>query len=86
LKKHTKIYLAACGYSTCDIIVCEICGTVAVDIHHIDPRGIGGSKHKDNIENLIALCRDCHDNAEAGKITREELFEIVRLRICRLLQ
>ena len=50
-----------------DFIGCEMCGTKAIDIHHIIPRGIGGSKCKDYIENLVALCRDCHNRAEADK-------------------
>lgn len=44
-----------------DFIPCEICGKRAVDIHHIDARGMGGSKNKDVIENLMALCRRHHD-------------------------
>ena len=31
-----------------------------VDIHHIDCRGMGGSKDKDKIENLMGLCRQHH--------------------------
>jgi 5-methylcytosine-specific restriction endonuclease McrA len=31
-----------------------------VDIHHIEARGLGGSKEADNIENLMALCREDH--------------------------
>ena len=49
------------GYSVADFIPCEICGNKAVDIHHIDARGMGGSKLKDFIENLMGLCRSCHD-------------------------
>jgi 5-methylcytosine-specific restriction endonuclease McrA len=47
------------GFDTSDFIPCEVCGHKAVDIHHIDCRGMGGSE-KDNIENLMALCRICH--------------------------
>ena len=43
-----------------DFIPCELCGAKGVDIHHIDCRGMGGSKEKDTIENLMALCRKCH--------------------------
>jgi hypothetical protein len=43
-----------------DFIECEVCKGKAVDIHHIDCRGMGGSKEKDTIENLMALCRGCH--------------------------
>ena len=60
MKKHTKIYLEGMGYDVTDWIPCEVCGATAVDIHHIDSRGMGGSKHADTIENLMALCRTCH--------------------------
>lgn len=61
MKKHTKIYLDTFKFSTADWIPCEVCGSTAVDIHHINARGMGGSKTKDVIENLMALCRKCHD-------------------------
>lgn len=60
MKKHIKIYLEHFDYDTDDFIPCEVCGRKAVDIHHIDCRGMGGSKTKDTIENLQALCRPCH--------------------------
>lgn len=42
---------------------CEICGSVAKDIHHIEARGMGGDPtgKKDNILNLMALCRTDHE-------------------------
>ena len=46
---------------------------MAVDINHVEPRGMGGSKTKDYIENLTALCRKCHNRFEAKKISKEEL-------------
>lgn len=58
MKKHTKIYVDHFGWS--DFYPCEVCGDRAVDIHHIHPRGMGGSKTKDVIDNLMALCRSCH--------------------------
>ena len=61
------------GYSIGDWIGCEWCGATAVDINHIDPRGMGGSKEKDYIENLVAMCRKCHLEFEAKKISKEEL-------------
>jgi len=60
MKKHTKIYLDYFGYDETSWIPCEMCGQTAVDINHIDARGMGGSKLKDNIENLMAMCRKCH--------------------------
>jgi 5-methylcytosine-specific restriction endonuclease McrA len=85
MKKHVKIYLESNHLTTADTILCEIraegCESIAVDIHHIDPRGMGGDKTKDVPENLIAGCRNCHNKAEAGEIEREVLKEIVLKRI-----
>jgi 5-methylcytosine-specific restriction endonuclease McrA len=60
MKNHTKIYIKHFGYGLEDFIPCEVCGQRAVDIHHIDCRGMGGNKKVDTIENLMALCRYCH--------------------------
>lgn len=51
--------MTAFGYDISDFMACECCGKKAVDLHHIDPRGMG-STDKDYIENLMSLCRDCH--------------------------
>ena len=48
------------GYDVSDFIPCEVCGGRAVDIHHIKARGMGGSKFKNEVDNLMALCRNCH--------------------------
>ena len=80
MKKHVKIYLDYFGYDNADFIACEVCNSKAVDINHIQPRGMGGSKKKDNIENLIALCRSCHIRADFGsgetKLSKEYLKNI----------
>jgi 5-methylcytosine-specific restriction endonuclease McrA len=81
MKKHTKIYLDAMGYDTTDFIPCEICGAKAVDIHHIEARGMGGSKQADTIENLMAVCRQCHNTYGDLKNYKEMLKEIHYLRI-----
>lgn len=60
MKKHTKIYMDYFNYVLDDFIPCEVCGARANDIHHIENRGSGGSKSKDRIENLMAVCRPCH--------------------------
>lgn len=60
MKKHTKIYYEYFNYDLSDFIPCELTGLTAVDIHHIDSRGMGGSKHKDNIDNLMAATRTVH--------------------------
>ena len=60
MKKHTKVYMKYFGYDIGDYIPCELCGTRAVDIHHIHCRGMGGTKKEETIDNLMALCRSCH--------------------------
>lgn len=61
MKKHTKIYMEYFNYAPTEFIPCEICGCQAVDIHHIESRGMGGSNEKDFIENLMGVCRNCHN-------------------------
>ena len=71
MKKHTKVYFKHFGLTQADWIGCEVCGKSAVDIHHVNGRGKG----KDVIENLIALCRDCHIKAHNHEISKQELYE-----------
>jgi len=78
LKKHTKIYMDAFGYDVTDFIPCEVCNAKAVDIHHIESRGMGGSKDKDIIENLMALCRSCHNRYEGNK-SDKAMLRVVHL-------
>jgi 5-methylcytosine-specific restriction endonuclease McrA len=75
MKNHTKVYFAGMGIHFSEWVACEWCGGTCVDIHHLDPRGRGGSKQKDFIENLVGLCRSCHLKAEARTIDKEELRE-----------
>ena len=50
------------NYVEQDFIPCEMCSSKAVDVHHLERRN---KTKNDYIENLIALCRDCHINAES---------------------
>lgn len=75
MRKHTKIYLEYFNFDECDYIPCEICSSPAQDIHHIEARGMGGSKLKDNIENLQAVCRACHIRYGDKKQHMEMLIE-----------
>ena len=59
MTKHCAIYFKYFGYGIDSFIPCEVCGKKAVDIHHIHGRGKG----KDVIENLMAVCRKCHNAA-----------------------
>ena len=61
------------GYVLDDVIPCTVCGRRAVDIHHISAIGMGGSNSKDFIENLAALCRNCHMKAEYNKEFNSEV-------------
>ena len=61
MKKHIIIYLKSRGFKPGDFIPCEKCGMEAVDIHHIEERGMGGRKSRDVEWNLVALCRKEHD-------------------------
>lgn len=54
---HARVYFNYFDIAQDEIVLCEICGKKAVDIHHINGRGKG----MDVISNLIALCRDCHN-------------------------
>ena len=77
MKKYVKIYMYFHDYVLDDVILCEHCSKVAVDIHHIDARGLGGDPrgHRNQIENLIALCRSCHIKAETNKDFNNQLRE-----------
>jgi hypothetical protein len=63
MKAHTKKYMDYFGFTIADFVACEVCGNKAVDIHHIEARGMGGDPQgkKDVIENLMAVCRKCHE-------------------------
>jgi 5-methylcytosine-specific restriction endonuclease McrA len=61
MKRHTKVYLDYFGLDASDFLSCEICWARGIDIHHIDSRKMGGTKGKDVIENLMLLCRTCHE-------------------------
>ena len=84
MKSHTKIYLKHFGYDTSDFIPCEICGAQAVDIHHIEARSMGGSKTKDTIENLMAVCRACHIEKGDKKQYKEELKAVHQMALSKV--
>ena len=84
MKKHTKIFLQSRGQYQPNMmaddlnIMCEYCNSrPMVDVNHIEPRGMGGSKNKDNPFNLIGMCRECHQDFESKLISKEKCFEIV---------
>tara|TARA_Y100001970_G_C14215099_1_gene849207 strand:+ start:2270 stop:2557 length:288 start_codon:yes stop_codon:yes gene_type:complete len=83
MTKHWKIYndfwkpesIIAQTYQ------CTACGNwLGTDIHHQSSRGMGGSKCKDYIENLICLCRKCHDKCHKDKQYNKKA-RIINLRL-----
>ena len=72
MTKHCRIYMDYFGYGEQDVILCEACRRVAVDIHHINGRS------DDSIKNLMALCRKCHNRAHSSKdyVSKEEFQTI----------
>jgi 5-methylcytosine-specific restriction endonuclease McrA len=74
MKKHTKVYLEHFNLDKSDWIGCEVCNNTAVDIHHINARGMGGSEQKDDVINLMALCRECHNYFGDKKKFKKMLF------------
>lgn len=57
-----------------DDYLCRVCGTQAVDVHHIVFRSHGGA---DVPENLICLCRTHHDMAHQNEPEwRDRLIEL----------
>lgn len=62
MKNHVRVYLEYFGHDQGDFIPSEISGGRAVDICHIDCRGMGGNptREKDRIENLMAQTREEH--------------------------
>ena len=72
MQKHTRNFFKHYKLGVDDIIPCMICRGVAVDLHHILKRSSLGS---DDQSNLIALCRACHETAEARGYSEEKLLE-----------
>lgn len=65
--------------------LCDAAGQVTgLDVHHIQPKGIGGSRLLDHPGNLIALCRTCHESAHRNVPRwRPRLHAIARRSVAR---
>ena len=61
MPEHTRDYMVGLGLSPGDVIVSELTGRPCQDINHLDPRGMGGSKTKNDITKLMALTRNEHE-------------------------
>jgi len=84
MRLHTKNYFdffdidydIPTGYH--DYIDCEVCSKNAIDLHHIKFKSQGGT---DNVTNIIALCRECHEKAHAKIFSESDLQVIHNLKI-----
>lgn len=83
MKNYTKTYMQHFGYDTSDFIPCEVCEAKAVDIHHIWARSIKDDLVND-ITNIQALCRVCHQTYGDKKQHREMLQKIHDKRLNKL--
>ena len=73
MQKYKKKYLKYHKIGEQDKPLCEWCKSAyIVDIHHLVFRSQGG---KDNIENLIGTCRECHEKAHRYREFNEKLKE-----------
>lgn len=70
--KYKRIFFTHYGYGEQDFIPCFNCSCRAVDIHHLIFKSQGG---KDEIDNLVALCRNCHDKAHSDKKFNQYLVD-----------
>lgn len=64
---------------------CHLCGSkLEVTLHHLIPRQMGGATEE---ENLLSVCRRCHDAIHSGKIDVTDLvMEVSVKRTVRQLQ
>lgn len=81
VSNYKRKYLRSIDAGEQDIILCELCNAPAQAIHHIHEKGMGGRAGADELDNLIALCRKCHDRAHRGEIARAALVIIAKQRI-----
>ena len=70
MQPHTRIYFKHFDYVIAEEVMCECCGSPAVDVHHINGR-IGPDAN--DIKNLMALCRKHHTMAHDEKLSKGEL-------------
>ena len=70
MQKYKKVYIDHYGYDVGDFIECENCSKPSVDIHHLKFKSQGG---KDIIENLTAVCRECHNKCHDSREFNEEV-------------
>ena len=84
MKDYKKLFSRYWGISADDVPLCWGCNqAVAVDIHHIEPKRMGGVQQNrlNRMDNLFAVCRKCHTLAHKNKSVNEEFKKILQERI-----
>ena len=84
LKNYKKLFSDFWGYCESDIPICWGCFMAqAVDIHHLENKGLGGVKNNrlNRIDNLFPVCRKCHDLAHADKSINKKWKQVLLDRI-----
>lgn len=83
MKPHTKIYLSYFPEPKCEGCgaYSQSMGQFVLDVHHIERRGAGGSRQKDFIENLMGLCRKCHDKYGDKKQFKGWLYRVHKQKL-----
>lgn len=78
MKNYTKIYLTAINELTDDnnvFINCECCNGRASEIHHILNKN-RLTENRNKIENIMAVCRKCHNDYGEINYLIPSLFKI----------
>ena len=75
MKSYTKVYYTFFDLDLCDFVACELCGSEAVDISHIEAKGRRPDL-KDDIRNIMAMCRFCHESTGDKKDYKEVIQKI----------
>jgi hypothetical protein len=80
MKSYTKVYMKYFGYDISDWIPCEICGNKCTEIHHLEPRSRAKAK-LNLIDNLMGLCRRCHEDCGRSAAMNETAKLIHRKKL-----
>lgn len=76
-------------FSKHDLLYCFVCGADddTLVLHHLKPRGLGGSDSRNTLENLAALCYVHHTACHAARLTERQKRDlgIVLARVAELI-
>jgi len=84
MKDYKKLFSRYWSVSSDDTLLCWYCNQeVAVDIHHIESKKMGGVQNNrlNRIDNLFAVCRKCHSLAHKDKLVNDKFKKILQEKI-----